>query len=76
MVGPHILGRLIFNAGVIMADFAIGDVVRLKSGGPNMTIVKVESLLEDHLLCVWIDSKQKEHRAAYPPKAVQYPEDD
>ncbi|MGE4505376.1 MAG: YodC family protein [Desulfovibrionaceae bacterium] len=59
-----------------MADFAIGDVVRLKSGGPKMTIVKVESLLEEQLFCVWIDSKQKEQRAAYPPEAVQYTEDD
>jgi uncharacterized protein YodC (DUF2158 family) len=34
-------------------DFNIGDVVRLKSGGPNMTI---DATGGSRLTCMWFDS--------------------
>ena len=36
-------------------DFNVGDVVRLKSGGPNMT---VENASGSRIVCVWFDSEQ------------------
>lgn len=33
-----------------MAEFSVGDVVRLKSGGPQMTVDRVEG---DAVVCLW-----------------------
>jgi uncharacterized protein YodC (DUF2158 family) len=35
-----------------MSDFRLGDVVRLKAGGPKMTIERIAEGVE----CVWFDS--------------------
>jgi uncharacterized protein YodC (DUF2158 family) len=38
--------------------FKVGDVVRLKSGGPKMTVAQVpQDLSKDRLKCVWFDDK-------------------
>ena len=47
-----------------MADkFKIGDVVRLKSGGPNMTVANYDVYAfegsEKKYLCKWFDDKHK-----------------
>jgi uncharacterized protein YodC (DUF2158 family) len=34
-------------------EFKAGDLVKLKSGGPVMTVVEVD---EDEVLCVWFPS--------------------
>lgn len=34
-----------------MSNFEVGDMVQLKSGGPVMTIEKVDTA--DSVLCVW-----------------------
>ena len=34
-------------------DFNVGDVVRLKSGGPNMTVDNASST---RLICAWFDA--------------------
>jgi uncharacterized protein YodC (DUF2158 family) len=34
-------------------DFNVGDVVRLKSGGPNMT---VDNASGSRIICVWFES--------------------
>ncbi len=54
-----------------MADFKVGDVVRLKSGGPDMTIIEIygdskntpnayvarlKHRIEGDLVCRWFDS--------------------
>ena len=33
-------------------DFEVGDVVRLKSGGPNMTVDNASS---SRIICTWFD---------------------
>jgi uncharacterized protein YodC (DUF2158 family) len=42
-----------------MDEFKEGDVVRLKSGGPNMT---VETVDDDEVRCAWFDDKNQIHR--------------
>lgn len=37
-------------------EYQKGDLVRLKSGGPLMT---VESIEEDQVYCVWFDEEDK-----------------
>lgn len=41
----------------------VGDVVRLKSGGPPMTVESVEGAAAG---VVWIDDKQQIHRESFP----------
>lgn len=39
-------------------DFNVGDIVRLKSGGPNMTIDNASS---ERIICVWFDEAKTYH---------------
>ena len=45
-----------------MADFNKGDTVRLKSGGPLMTVSDLGSYgaTEDGVKCVWFDGTHRE----------------
>ncbi|MBB5722179.1 uncharacterized protein YodC (DUF2158 family) [Loktanella ponticola] len=38
-------------------NFQVGDIVQLRSGGPNMTI---ESCEGDDVRCVWFDGNSRE----------------
>jgi uncharacterized protein YodC (DUF2158 family) len=49
------------------APFQIGDVVELKSGGPDMT---VESIEEVKVLCIWFD-KADMKQARFPSDTLQ-----
>jgi len=48
-----------------MAKFKPGNVVRLKSGGPDMTVSSTDpvdfghSVRTDLVSCIWFDSKNK-----------------
>ena len=46
-----------------MAEFKKGDVVRLKSGGPRMTVVDLGSFRptgpEDGVKCQWFDAGRR-----------------
>jgi uncharacterized protein YodC (DUF2158 family) len=42
--------------GTMAEQFAPGDVVVLKSGGPSMTI---ESIEDDEAACVWFQAQQQ-----------------
>lgn len=46
-------------SGDVVINFSVGDVVKLKSGGPDMTVRKVEG---NHVYCTWMVS-------AAPPNA-------
>ena len=45
----------------------VGDVVRLKSGGPAMT---VEAIDGPAVRVVWFDEKQQAHRESFPPETL------
>lgn len=60
-----------------MAEFTKGLKVRLKSGGPNMTVTDVGSLgygdddqTPDHIWVQWFDDKQKLQSGTFPFEAV------
>jgi uncharacterized protein YodC (DUF2158 family) len=41
--------------------FHIGEVVHLKSGGPDMTVESITG--EDHVVCVWFQKKELSKQA-------------
>ena len=47
--------------------FKVGDAVRLKSGGAQMTISKLFKSPEGHEMvqCTWFDKKPRHHQAAF-----------
>jgi uncharacterized protein YodC (DUF2158 family) len=48
------------------APFKPGDTVRLKSGGPAMTVVAVEG---ERITCDWFEGSQK-YEATFPAAAL------
>lgn len=44
-----------------MTGFRIGDVVRLKSGGPPMTVTETPGPETDTYHCVWFDGRGDYH---------------
>lgn len=54
-------------------EFAPGDMVELKSGGPRMT---VESVEKDIVICTWFETaarRQELRREAFPPVVLVKP---
>jgi len=53
-------------------NIKIGDTVRRKAGGPNMTVVDVEEEDSGQLMiyCVWFDEKNNEQRVQYPARVL------
>jgi uncharacterized protein YodC (DUF2158 family) len=47
-------------------QFNVGDVVQLKSGGPKMTVTKVDS---NWVTCNWFEGS-KVHVDLFPPDAL------
>jgi len=46
-----------------MADFKVGDEVRLKSGGPVMTVSAVDlEHLPEHVECRWYSNKEDTYK--------------
>src|SRR3977135_1912720 len=46
-----------------MTNFAIGEVVKLKSGGHEMT---VQEIMEDGAKCIWSDGKRVRSESFHP----------
>jgi uncharacterized protein YodC (DUF2158 family) len=49
--------------------FKVGDTVRLKSGGPLMTVTAVDTQ-DQKIWCSWFDKANKENQGHYPAAAV------
>ncbi|MCE5182046.1 MAG: YodC family protein [Betaproteobacteria bacterium] len=63
-----------------MSNFEIGDTVRLKSGGPLMTVHNIGDYtqsagLNPGLLCVWFDNSKRVEQV-FHPKTVDLERDD
>ena len=56
------------------SEFQKGEVVRLKSGGPNMTVENVgqRGMTGDPTVwCVWFDLERKRQRDTFTPEALE-----
>jgi uncharacterized protein YodC (DUF2158 family) len=53
-------------------DIKIGDTVRRKAGGPDMTVVDVDEDDSGRLtiFCVWLDEKNNEKNGQYPARML------
>ncbi len=51
------------------AEFKIGDVVCLKSGGPKMTVTDIDS---DVILCVWFNGTEFRQEGCIPEIITVY----
>jgi len=56
--------------------FKVGDAVRLKAGGAQMTISKLFKSPEgrEMVQCTWFDKKPREHRAAFVMDSLEVAE--
>jgi len=54
-------------------QFQPGDVVRVKSGGPSMTIASVD---RERIICRWFDGKEPKDDDFDPTVLVKVPPDD
>lgn len=62
-----------------MTNLKIGDLVRLKSGGPIMTVraltdaglLSAPDSLKDHVECQWFDGKQISKIVRFPIAALE-----
>jgi len=53
--------------------FKIGDLVKLKSGGPTMTVTRVDNLgIRTIVRCTWFAGSKKE-QGEFPPEALVSP---
>jgi uncharacterized protein YodC (DUF2158 family) len=57
--------------------FKVGDAVRLKSGGAQMTVSKLFKSPEgrEMVQCTWFDKKPREHRAAFGMDSLEVAEE-
>ena len=57
------------------AEFSIGDMVRLNSGGPVMTVTDIETdtdtMAGEATICSeWFDSSGNKHKDQFPPASL------
>jgi uncharacterized protein YodC (DUF2158 family) len=53
-------------------EFVKGDTVRLKSGGPIMTVSNTGDRLGEHAVwCMWFDPKNNRTEDTFPPEALE-----
>jgi uncharacterized protein YodC (DUF2158 family) len=53
--------------------FKVGDAVRLKAGGAQMTISKLFKSSEgrEMVQCTWLDKKSRKHRAVFAVDSLE-----
>jgi len=62
---------------MVKAPFKVGDVVRLKSGGPAMTVTSLENGEREAgyvIFCIWFNEKGNEKSGHYPAAALVFAE--
>ncbi|NWJ65335.1 DUF2158 domain-containing protein [Vibrio parahaemolyticus] len=57
-----------------MMMFEVGDVVTLKSGSPEMTVVGLD--FGGNLICNWFDSKQELKSGSFPSASLESCDED
>ena len=55
--------------------FQIGNIVKLKSGGPEMTVQSIDSDSSPYLYCQWFAGKKLES-GRFPTNSLDYVEQD
>lgn len=50
-------------------DIRVGDLVRLKSGGPDMTVTRTENTQKDEIGVMWFDRAEL-HKGWFSPDAL------
>ena len=50
-------------------NFQVGDVVRLKSGGPLMTVQ--QATYADNIVCTWFGENNKRMSEGFHPRTLQ-----
>jgi uncharacterized protein YodC (DUF2158 family) len=57
-------------------SFKVGDTVRLKSGSPLMTIIKVQpdDASEPSVACAWFSDDEEPHKGEFPGAALEMEE--
>lgn len=53
-----------------------GDTVRLKSGGPMMTVDHIITPARDSAYCIWFDNDGKRHREIFSLASLKRADDD
>jgi uncharacterized protein YodC (DUF2158 family) len=51
--------------------YKVGDIVKLKSGGPKMTVESVEG--GNTYLCQWFDKEDRLERGKFPENCIAIP---
>jgi len=54
-------------------QFEIGDIVKLKSGGPEMTVTKLDNQVSTDVGVMWFDGKTL-HKGWMPEDAIVFAE--
>ena len=55
-------------------NFQKGDVVRLKSGGPTMTIENIQEFATGTVvICTWFDKDNKYFSRTFSPEVIETP---
>ena len=60
--------------GLSNKGYSIGEVVKLRSGGPKMTIVRFSEtdMTGRAVHCSWFEDNKKQEQGVYPEKALVY----
>jgi len=77
LAGGSYAGFFVKN-GATQMSFKVGDTVRLKSGSPVMTVVKVQpdDTSESNVACAWFSGDEEAHNGEFPGAALEMEEDE
>lgn len=54
----------------VQSKFAVGDIVKLNSGGPEMTVQSLPNSTNSHYRCQWFAGKKLES-GSFPPDSLE-----